>query len=452
MNKDELSLILQEGEGLTIEFKENVNSDLSKEFVAMANSIGGRIFIGINDQSVPTGVAITNSLLSHIQDMATHCDPPVPLEITPFENILVLHVKEGLNKPYRCSKGFYIRNGANSQKLTTREIMEFMQAEGKVRFDEIVREEIDFHKVFKPAVLDHFLGIAKISKTLDDRAILENLGVMVHKHQKPYFNNAGLLFFCENLAPYLYFATITCALYKGTEKVTILDRKDYSHDLISNIEDTILFLKKHLNLRYEIDAIRRKEILEIPEVALREAVVNAACHRDYFEKGANIMVEVFDDRVQISNPGGLPKGFPPEKFGTLSISRNPLISSLLHRSGYIEKMGTGISRIKNALAAAGNPIPVFEFDTFFTVTFNRVSVQRPAAKGKATQETTQETTQEKIVMLLRKNPHMTRNELAASIGITPDGIKYHLEKLSKAKRIQHHGPTKKGSWQVLQKE
>jgi ATP-dependent DNA helicase RecG len=115
-------------------------------------------------------------------------------------------------------------------------------------------------------------------------------------------------------------------------------------------------------------------------------------------------------------------------------------------------MGTGISRIKNALAAAGNPIPVFEFDTFFTVTFNRVSVQRPAAKGKATQETTQETTQEKIVMLLRKNPHMTRNELAASIGITPDGIKYHLEKLSKAKRIQHHGPTKKGSWQILQKE
>ena len=67
MNKDELSLILQEGEGLTIEFKENVNSDLSKEFVAMANSIGGRIFIGINNQSVPTGVAITNSLLSHIQ-------------------------------------------------------------------------------------------------------------------------------------------------------------------------------------------------------------------------------------------------------------------------------------------------------------------------------------------------------------------------------------------------
>ena len=73
---------------------------------------------------------------------------------------------------------------------------------------------------------------------------------------------------------------------------------------------------------------------------------------------------------------------------------------------------------------------------------------RPAAKGKATQETTQE----KIVMLLQKNPHMTRNELAASIGITPDGIKYHLEKLSKAKRIQHHGPTKKGSWQILQKE
>ena len=94
MNKKELALILQGGEGLTVEFKENVNSDLSKELVAMANSIGGRIFIGINDQNVQTGIAKNNALLSQIQDMATHCDPPVPIEISHFENILIIQVKK----------------------------------------------------------------------------------------------------------------------------------------------------------------------------------------------------------------------------------------------------------------------------------------------------------------------------------------------------------------------
>lgn len=269
------------------------------------------------------------------------------------------------------NKGFYIRTGANSQKMTTREITEFIQAEGKVRFDEILRDDVDINKVFKPEIFNRYLGISKITKTLDDYAILENLGVLAYKNQKPFLNNAGLLFFSAPLTPHLFYATITCALYKGNEKVMILDRKDYAGDLISNIEDTILFLQKHLNLRYEITSLRRKEVWEIPEVALREAVVNAACHRDYFEKGANIMVEIFDDRVQISNPGGLAKGLTPEKFGTRSISRNPIISSLLHRAGYIEKMGTGINRIKNALKETGNPEPIFEFDSFFTITFER---------------------------------------------------------------------------------
>ena len=390
MNKNELNLILQEGEGYTIEFKENVNSDLPKEMVAFANSSGGRIFVGITDASEIKGVISSNTLVSQIQDFANSCDPQVPVKIEHYENLMIIHVREGLNKPYRCAKGFYIRTGANSQKMTTREITEFIQAEGKVRFDEIIRDDVAYENYFVPEIFHRFLELARITRTMNDNAILQNLGVLVHRNQKLYFNNAGLLAFSEQLSPHLYFANITCALYKGTEKVTVLDKKDYAGDLISNIEDAILFLKKHLNLRYEITSLRRKEILEIPEIALREAVVNAVCHRDYFEKGANIMVEVFDDRVQITNPGGLPKGLTPEKFGTLSVCRNPLIASLLQRANYIEKMGTGIYRIRKALAKAGNPEPVFDCDAFFTVIFKRIPQKMVDGKT-TTQETTLET-------------------------------------------------------------
>ena len=118
-------------------------------------------------------------------------------------------------------------------------------------------------------------------------------------------------------------------------------------------------------------ATRRVEILEIPEIALREAVINAICHRDYFEKGANVMIEIFDNRVDITNPGGLPKTLNPKDFGKRSVARNPIIASLLQRANFIEKMGTGIHRIRKAMENAKLPEPKFGFDGFFSVSFYR---------------------------------------------------------------------------------
>ena len=160
--------------------------------------------------------------------------------------------------------------------------------------------------------------------------------------------------------------------FQGTENITILDRKDYRADLINDIEDSIIFLRKHLNIAYKIEHLQREEILEIPEVALREAVINAVCHRNYFEKGANIVIAIFSDRVEISNPGGLPSGLSKESFGHKSITRNPLIADLLHRIGYIEKIGTGIKRIKDAIAETSNCSVEFKIDEhWFSAIFYR---------------------------------------------------------------------------------
>ncbi len=128
-----------------------------------------------------------------------------------------------------------------------------------------------------------------------------------------------------------------------------------------------------MNVAYEIKAKRRVEKMEIPEVVLREAIVNAVAHRDYFEKGATVMVELFDSRLEITNPGGLPKGLKEEDFGKRTLARNPLIAALLHRAGYIEKLGTGIPRIKQIMLEAGLPEAEFKFDSFFTVILLRQS-------------------------------------------------------------------------------
>jgi ATP-dependent DNA helicase RecG len=186
------------------------------------------------------------------------------------------------------------------------------------------------------------------------------------------FTNAGALFFRMNDEDVIFrHAGIVCALYKGMDKTHILDAKELNGDVVSSVDDAIVFLKKHLRVSCKIEGLRRENILELPEDALREAVVNAVCHRDYFEKGARVMAEVFDDRVDIVSPGGVCKGITPENFGTVSITRNPIIASMFFRIDYIEQMGTGIGRMRNAAQEANVAEPKFEFIGFFKVTFKR---------------------------------------------------------------------------------
>ena len=342
MKKKELQLILEEGEGYRIEFKESL-SNFDKEIVAFANSSGGRIFLGITDGGKIKGIEINNKLKSQIQDIANNCQPPVKILFEEFKDILIINIREGEDKPYKCSSGFYTRVGPNSQKLNRNEIIDIFKSEGKIRFDELVNpKRFDYKIHFDESKLAKFLKLAGISKVLDTPIILKNLGVAEKQEGEVLLNNTGILFFSKNLDDIYFHTAVTCALYKGTEKVEVLDRKDFNEDIVSSIDRAMIFLKHYIPVRYEMTGMpRRKEVPEIPYDALREAIINAVAHRDYFEKGANIMVEMFDDRIEITNPGGLVKGLKPEDFGKKSVLRNPNIANLLHRIEYIEKMGTG---------------------------------------------------------------------------------------------------------------
>ena len=372
MTKNELENIIQEGESYKIEFKESVDKTFVEEVCAFANSSGGRLLIGISDSGKIVGTDTSNSARSKIQDTIRQIQSDINCVIEVFENIIILNVPEGEDKPYGCANGFYLRVGPNSQKLNRNEIIKFMQAEGRVRFDELIKFDLKIDEVISKKTYEKYLKAAGISDVLPVKDTLINLGCSVKNDSGVFLNNAGVLFFADQPMFYLPHASVICAIYKGTQKVVILDRKDLTGDLVTVIDEAILYLKMHLKLRYEITGIRRKEFLEIPETAIREAVINAVCHRDYFEKGANVMVEIFDDRVEISNPGGLPTGLNKDNFGSRSVSRNPIISSMLHRIDYIEKMGTGISRMKESCIDAGITEPEFIFTGFFTVVFQRV--------------------------------------------------------------------------------
>jgi len=165
------------------------------------------------------------------------------------------------------------------------------------------------------------------------------------------------------------------------------------------------------------------------------------------------MVEIFDNKVSISNPGGLPKSLPIEKFGSRSILRNPIIASLLHRAGHIEKMGTGIGRIKDTLKNAENPEPLFEYDSFFTVTFYRnfeSSKEQGSEKSSPTgSEKSSEKSSEKIIEIIKNNPSISAKMISEKLGLSSRAVEKQISKLKSDKRIERVGPAKGGYWEVI---
>ena len=149
------------------------------------------------------------------------------------------------------------------------------------------------------------------------------------------------------------------------------------------------------------------------------------------------MIEIYDDRVEISNPGGLPKSLHQKYFGTRSICRNPIIASLLQRSGYIEKLGTGINRIRAACKNADAQEPVFDFDSFFVVIF------------KLKPEILVRKSSQKILTLIKKNPFITIEQMAKILSISDRAVKKHLAMLKTDGTLKRMVPDKGGHWEVM---
>ncbi len=164
----------------------------------------------------------------------------------------------------------------------------------------------------------------------------------------------------------------------------ILDRKDLDGGMVSDIEDALRFVERNTRLAYRIERLQRENIPEYPMKGLREAITNAVMHRDWFNEGANVFVEIYTDRIEVVSPGGLPKGMALADLGTRSVRRNALVADLLHRIGFIEKAGTGINRIRDDARKGGYPEPSWESNGFTTAVFRPNPEVRSAAEVGAT--------------------------------------------------------------------
>ena len=336
-----LKRAIKNGENVKLTFKEKFDNTFVHDACALANTHGGEIILGITKSGNLTGLT-HKSIREEVEKSINTIEPKISFKIiTPEKEVITVAVTEGEKKPYQCADGFFIREGTETVKLSHKEFMSFIQKENILKYDELKNERAVFEKDFDEKKFENFRNEAKLDKNVNDIDYLYRLGCITSDHE---LTNAGVLLFAksnENLIPH---ATITCVLYKGTIKNKVLERKDLKQDIINDFRECMLFLTKNLKNEYLIDSVKREENLEIPEPALREAIVNAICHRDYFEHGANIMVEIFDNRIDIVSPGGLPPGVTKDNFGEISKRRNEVIARMLTRINLMEKLGTGIGQ------------------------------------------------------------------------------------------------------------
>lgn len=444
MKQRDLDILLREGEGSMLEYKEGFSSSFARDLVAFANSSGGKILLGVRDNGTAVGIPDSNKLGAQIQDLVRNCDPPVKVLTEVVGKVMVITVRESESKPVQCREGFFWRQGATTQKLSRDEIRDFFRSEGAIRFDLTVCPKIRYPEDFDREKFDTWIKQSRITPRgrVDD--VLVNIEVAERAGRRLILRNAGVLFFAKNVSHFFPQAYVTCLLARGTNKVDILDRKDFAGGLVSDIEESLRFIERNTRTGYRIEKLRREDVPEYPMRALREAITNAVMHRDYFEAGANVFVEIYDDRIEISNPGGLPKGLTREELGTRSVRRNPLIADLLHRIALIEKAGTGIRRMIEDARRYKCPEPKFTVNGFFTTTFWPAREIVRKITPQVGEQVTEQVTEQVAIMLQAACEPRSLKELQSAVGLKhrPHFINAYLEPLLATKWLKMTIPDK----------
>jgi ATP-dependent DNA helicase RecG len=446
MTINELSFLIKEGEGLTVEFKEKYTPKIDRDIVALANAKGGHILLGVNDAGAVVGEALTNKMKAEIVDLARKCEPAIDVKVAQADKTVVVTIEEGNEKPYSCSSGYFRRLDAVTQEMSQKEVGVLFKNANTLSFEERIHKDVSWDDISEEK-LKAFLKEAQIAvDKIHVKDVLFSLGLATDEGIK----NAGVLFFAKDPRRHLLQCETIAVSFKGTNRVDILDRNEIQNDLWTQYKDSMIFLRKHLNVRTEIKGLDRNDIYDIPLEALREAIANALIHRDYSVRGTSIMVEVHEDRVVIRNPGGLPNGVNKDKLGNLSVRRNELIADIFARMHKVERMGSGFKRIRENMEAAGLPFPTITSDEFFVIEFQRTEI-KPVEGASSVKGSVKGSVKSsvKIVELIREDKNITIPVIADKLGLTPRAIEKQMVKLQASGHIRRVGPDKGGYWEVL---
>lgn len=373
-----------------LEYKENTNSNtFMKTISAYANYGTGKIIFGITDDEEIVGIENPEDVCLNLENKINDSMKPVPQYLLEIGNdsTITLTVYESLYKPYLYKGKAYKRSDSATIEVERIEYNRLVLEGMNQSFEELSAGKQDLTFKFLEEELKNAMHIEKLN--------IDILKTLELYSDKAGFNNAGALLADQNT-----FKGIDSVRF-GSSIDEIMDRETYENiSILEQFSKIMKMFKKYY--QYEkIEGKERKLIDKIPEKAFREAIANALVHRAW-DVNASIKVSMYEDRIEISSPGGLPSELSEEEYlnGQISILRNPIIGNVFFRLKYIEKFGTGILRINYAYEESVKK-PIYKvFD-------NSIMITLPVfeTKGKLT------TTERRLVHLLEENDEMSRKQI-----------------------------------------
>ena len=361
-----------------------------KSVVAFANTKGGHILFGVtNNDHNPIGLDDAQSTASKISELLTsRVEPPVRYTLTPFNSkiegrlCIDLEVANGPHYPYyyvhEKTREIYVRRGDRSEIATVVEQNNLILKGMNKTYDSLP-SSYDLSDVSFTLLAATFK-----KETGDDFVLAKDLVSMGFVTEEGKVTNAGLLL-CDQ--GYLKQSKVVCTRWKGTEKGSVEgdaldDEKEFTGvsliTLLSNVE---AFIRTNSKNPWSIRGMRREEKSDYPFKAVREVLVNALIHRDYQSMGSEVHVDMYDDRMEISSPGGMISGSRIQDLDLKrvpSMRRNEIISDIFGRLHYMERRGSGIRRILNSYIDYTEQPEFYSDEYFFIVTLPNRSEARSA--------------------------------------------------------------------------
>ncbi len=396
LNDNKFTLILDNlhlGETEELEFKQAVPKgiQISRTATAMANTNGGLILLGVENNGNLIGLKTNLDEAQKTASEAIQCVSPVPqssiqLKVVKDKSIIIIHIKKSQHPIFHTFEGaIYKRNGTINRRLEGMSQLDYLRNHHILSFDEGLDSDAILANIETPeiqSVLDARNQAEYLkTHTVEQFLLSQKLAV---KSDQLKIKNSAILLFSQNPCNHFPQAEIKLVQFADTEAIQIVAYQLIQTNLAKAIDQAYAFVLSHISkiLTVKGTTLRRQEQYEYPPVVIREAIVNAVVHRDYFSPDA-IQISLFSDRLEIISPGGLPEDLSEERLGKISIRRNPIIYRILRDLRYIEGLGTGIPRIKNELRQAGLPNPAFTLEPrLFQITLFKTGKPRPTLPPK----------------------------------------------------------------------
>ena len=427
-----------ERESKTIEYKRELPSNflgIVKTCVGFANSAGGKIIIGVEDKTLAIrGVSDKDlnhgleSLSAAVYESASPAlIPEVYAQRFGDKEVLVIEVSRGSSPPYfvksqGSKKGVYVRVGPTTRAASEEHIVELLNLRTFTSFDSEPSKE-------SPESLDQRILQGAYGKLPSQNLLLNERVLIKSIRNKINVTNAGILAFGLNPQATIDECGFICSRFKGDQGRDIIETQEIDGPLSEQITKAMYFLERHLDRNYKMMGSRLKAKTLIPELALREAVVNAVIHRKY-QIPARSKIAIYDNRVEIFSPGGLPGLITIENLGDGSSHlRNPLLAQFARRMGLAEKLGSGVRAMFDSCAKSGILPPVFSEDGDYVKVIFLMKRQMKTAAG----------LDQMIRDLLGEQDTIRVREILERTSASRNTITNVLNKLAKEKLIKRHG-------------